>query len=593
MESRATSYELIEVAQGSRPADLYIKGGTVINVYSGEFMKQNVAVYRDRIAYVGGSEAAIGDQTQVIDANGKYISPGFIEPHAHPWVIYNPVSFAVKVLSLGTTTIVNDNLFFYLHMEVEGFAKMVRDLQVLPINHLWLARIVSQADYVGERDYFAPEQVQRLLELEQVAGTAEVTRWPLLYNGDPFAIQTVEYAKRLGKVVDGHTAGCSYEKLNAIVAAGVSACHEAITAQESLDRLRLGMWTTLRNSSLRPDFPEVVKLITEANIQTQRILMTTDGPHPAYIEEEGCVDGLVRKAVELGVAPMQAIQMATINPATYLRLDDQIGGIAPGRRADLLVLPDLVDFRPELVICGGRVVAEHGNLLVTPPSIDWSQYLAGPAFSIQKSFLQDPDLYRYPHTSPDEPVPVIHFRSTVITQPKSIHLPVRDGFADISQQPGLLLACLIDRHGRWVARGLLENFATTLDGMASTYNTTTHPLVIGRDPVSMAIAAARVHELGGGVAVVDRGEVVLEIPLPLTGMMTTDTSFATAVEYQRQLLSALQERGYPYHDILYTLLFLTCDFLPGLRLIPLGLYDVKANRVIQPAVQMERERVRR
>lgn len=590
LKRKAKRAELIEVAQGRRPADLFIKGGTVINVYSGEFLKQNVAVYKDCIAYVGENDVLVDRNTKVIDAEGMYVSPGFIEPHAHPWVFYNPVSMTKKVLPLGTTTTVNDNLFFYLYMGAKGFKEMVNDLKNLPGNFLWLVRLVSQAEFPGEREWFNQKDVQELLQLDEVVGTAEVTRWPLLYQGDPFLMDTIEVVKKMGKVVDGHTAGCSYEKLNSIAASGVSACHEAITAKEALDRLRLGMWTTLRHSSLRPDLPEIIKIITEGQVSTSRITMTTDGPHPGFIEEEGFVDGLVRKAVALGVPAMTALQMVTINAATYLRLDDYIGGISPGKLADILLLPDLVEFRPAMVISKGKVVAEQGKLLVSTPEMDWDKYVVRKRFAFPKELLDDFNIYRYPHTAISETVPVAYFKSNVITTRKDVLLPSVDGFADISNEEGLLYASLIDRDGKWVSKAILERFALNLDGMASTYNTTTELLVIGRDPKAMAIAAKKVYDMGGGVVVVDGSEIVVEIPLPFTGMMTTDSSFETAVQYHNQLLLALQERGFPFHDILYTLLFLTCDFLPGLRLVPFGLYEVKKNDILLPA-EMLNEKV--
>jgi adenine deaminase len=583
MEFKATRYELIEVAQGKRSADIYLLGGTVINVYSGELLQQNIAIYKDRIAYVGESKSAIGSNTKIIDANGKYISPGYIETHAHPWIVYNPVSLTEKVLPLGTTTIVNDNLFFYLHMGPRGFKQMVFDLDHLPNNQLWLARIVSQADHPGEREWFNSKDVQNLLDLDHVIGTAEVTRWPLLYEGDPFVIDTVEYAKSIGKISDGHTAGASYEKLNAVVAAGVSACHEAITAQESLNRLRLGMWTTLRNSSLRPDLHELIKMITEGKVDTSRIMMTTDGPHPAFIEEQGFVDGLLREAVALGLPPIKAVQMATINAATYLGLGSYIGGIAPGLKADVVTLPDLVNFQPEHVISGGELVAEEGRLSTALPEINWAEYIVKEPFTISSSILSNPDFYRFPIANDSESIPVISFRIAVITKWKDINLPNKDGYADISGHSNLAYAALIDRNGQWVSRGILENFTDRLEGMASTYNTTTELLVIGRNPEAMAQAAMRVREMGGGVAIVEQGESILEIPLPVTGMMTPDPAFSKAVEYQNQLLECVKVRGYPFHDILYTLLFLTCDFLPGLRLVPNGLYDVKTNQVVEPS----------
>ncbi|MBS4214340.1 adenine deaminase C-terminal domain-containing protein [Neobacillus rhizophilus] len=589
MRLTAQRSELIEVAKGTRPADLYIKGGTVINVYSGEFLQQNIAVYKDAIAYIGTSEASIGERTKVINAEGKYISPGFIEAHAHPWVIYNPVSITEKVLPLGTTTSVNDNLFFYLHMGAEGFKEMVKDLRSLPGNFLWLARLVSQADFPGERGWFNHKNVWELLELDEVVGSAEVTRWPLLYNGDPFLLETMEFIKKLGKVSDGHTAGCSYEKLNAIVASGVSACHEAITAKEALERLRLGMWTTLRNSSLRPDLAELIKLITEGNVSTDKILMTTDGPHPGFINKDGYVDGLVRQAVELGVPVMKALQMVTLNAAAYLRLDDYVGGLAPGKKADILILPDLHDFRPDLVIASGEIAAENGKMLVQLPEIEWQKYIVKEPFAFSKTILNEADLYRYPHPSEDSTVPVAYFKSNVITQRKDTVLPSVDGYADLSNHEGLINAVLIDRSGKWISKAILERFAVHLDGMASTYNTTTELLVAGRDPKAMSIAAARVYDMGGGIVIVDGYQIVLEIPLPFTGMMTTSPSFDVSVEYHDRLLLMLQERGFPFHDILYTLLFLTCDFLPGLRLVPYGLYEVKTDEILLAAAPLNTE----
>jgi adenine deaminase len=586
MNVHASRYELVEVAKGQRPADLFIRGGTVLNVYSGEMLRMNVAVCKNRIAYVGESEAAIGDGTRVLEAEGKYVSPGFIETHAHPWVLYNPISMAAKVLPLGTTTVLNDNLFFYLHMGPDGFIRMVEALRDLPGTHLWLARLVSQADFPGEREWFNQEAIRRLLDMEEVVGTAEVTRWPLLYEGDPFVIESVEYAKSRGKFSDGHTAGASYEKLNAVAAAGISACHEAITAKEALDRLRLGYWTNLRNSSLRPDLEELIKVINEGKVSTHRLLMTTDGPHPAFIEEEGFVDGLVRKAVGLGLDPMTAIRMVTINAATFLKKDEWLGGIAPGRQADILILPDLVHFRPETVIAKGQVVAEGGRLLVPLSNLDWQSFMVRKPFEFDASVLDDLDRYRFPHTEPDQPVPVIGFRSTVITKTVERVLPSVNGYADISGEDDLLHVCLFDRRGSWRTNGLISGFADKLEAMASTYNTPTELLVFGKNPESMRIAARRVYEMGGGIALVEGGEVILEIPLPITGMMIESLSFDQAVKYQDELLSAVKARGYPFHDILYTLLFLTCDFLPGLRVVPYGLYDVKSNQIIRQAVPL-------
>ncbi|MBT9281870.1 MAG: amidohydrolase family protein [Hydrogenibacillus schlegelii] len=575
---KASRYELIEVARGRRAADVVLCGGHVINVYSGEYVPYNVAIYKDRIAYVGPREVGVGEQTRIIDVTGKYLSPGFIEPHAHPWVMYNPISLAEKVVPLGTTTIVNDNLFFYLHLGYDGTVEMIDQLSALPLNQLWLARVVSQSEFPEERSWFEAQQVQKLLEHEDVIGTAEITRWPIVYEGDPFAIETVEYAKKLNKISDGHTAGCSYDKLNAIVAAGIDACHEAITEEEALNRLRLGMWTTLRNSSLRPDFPSLLPLVVKGAVDTRRVLMTTDGPNPSYIARNGFVDGLLRQAVQAGVDPMKAVQMVTINAAQYLKLDDTIGGIAPGKRADILVLPDLETFVPERVFIAGKEVAKDGRLLAPLPAIDWNRFISRKPLTVSPAVLQDLRLYR---PRADGMTPVIQFISNVITKRVDVALPSSEGLVDISAEPSMLYAALIDRQGKWVVQGIVANFASEIEGMASTYNTTTELLVIGRDPAAMALAAQTVREMGGGIAIAERGAVVLKIELPFLGMMMTD-SFEQTVEAHERLLAAVRARGFTYGDLLYALLFLTCDFLPGLRLTPLGLYEVKTGTLVRP-----------
>ncbi len=571
---------LVETARGDRPADLFVRGGTIANVYSGEFYEGNVAVTAGRIAYVGEGERAAGPDTEIIDAKGMIVAPGYIEAHFHPWVLYNPASLVEGVLPLGTTTIVADNLFFFMQMGHEGFAKMAGDLRDLPLQYLWMVRLTSQATFPGEEEMFALDNVEPLLRRDDVLGTAEVTRWPALAAGDPALISSIRKAKSLGKIVDGHTGGASESRLQPVAAAGIDADHEAITKEEVLNRLRLGIWTMLRNSSLRPDLPELLRSITENGISTQRLIMTTDGPSPEFLAEHGLVDGMLRVAVDNGVVPMQALQMVTINPATLFRIDGQVGGIGIGRRADLLLLPDLKSFRPETVISRGRVVAERGELRVPLPDVEWDSYGSRPYFDPDLD-LGDPALY--PQERSQAEVPVIHLRSAVITERKDAR--VRSENDLVVPDEGALHAALIDREGAWISRAFVSGFAPKLDGFASTYNTTTHLLVLGKRPKSIARAALRVRELEGGIVVVEGDKVTFETALPVAGMMS-GLPFAEVVELNRRLSAAVAKAGYEHHDILYTLLFLTCDFLPALRLTPLGLLDVKSSETLAAAERL-------
>jgi adenine deaminase len=575
---------LVETARGDRPADLFVRGGTIANVYSGELHEGNVAVTAGRIAYVGEGERTVGPDTEIVDATGMIVSPGYVEAHFHPWVLYNPVSLVEGVLPLGTTTIVADNLFFFMQMGPDGFAKMASDLRNLPLLYLWMARLTSQAKFPGEEAMFGLDKVEPLLRRDDVLGTAEITRWPALAAGDPALISGIRAAKSLGKIVDGHTGGASESRLQPVAAAGIDADHEAITRKEVLNRLRLGIWTMLRNSSLRPDLPELLRSVTEDGISTHRLIMTTDGPAPQFVEEHGLVDGMLRVAVDNGVSPMQALQMVTINPATLFRIDGQVGGIGIGRRADLLLLPDLASFRPQTVITRGRVVAEGGRLRTPLPHTNWDSYGSRPRFDPDLD-LGDPALYPLKVSAVEVEVPIIHLRSAVITERKDARVRTENGLVAAGGESGELHAALIDREGAWISRALVSGFAANLDGLASTYNTTTHLLVIGRRPQSIARAAQRVRELNGGIVVVEGEKVAFELALPITGMMS-GLPFAEVVESNRRLARAVAKAGYEHHDILYTLLFLTCDFLPALRLTPQGLLDVKSSETLAAAERL-------
>jgi adenine deaminase len=350
---------------------------------------------------------------------------------------------------------------------------------------------------------------------------------------------------------------------------------------EALNRLRLGLWTMLRNSSLRPDLPELSRIVTEDGVSTHRLILTTDGPVPEHVAKNGFVDGLLRAAVENGIPPMQALQMVTINPATLYGLDGRLGGIAVGRQADLLVLPDLETFRPETVVARGRVVAEKGKLLAPLPDFDWDRYGSRPRFD-EYLDLADPGLYPLRASGHEADFPVIHLKNVVITSREDLRVEVKNGLADLADQPGTLHAALVDREGAWISRALVSGFAANLEGLASTYNTTTQLLVLGRRPEAMAQAAWRVRELEGGIVIVREGDIVYELALPITGMMS-GRPFDEMVEENRKLSRAIAVEGYEFHDILYTLLFLVCDFLPAVRLTPLGLLDVKSSDPLIPA----------
>lgn len=553
---------LVAVSRGDSPADRLIRGARVVNVYSGEVLESNVALADGRIAYVGPRQPAARD---TVDAEGLFLAPGWIEPHGHPWLLYNPVSMIEGILPGGTTTVFNDDLFFYLQAGPDGFARMLDALRGLPVRYRWLVRLLSQSQWDGEADEFALEKLGPLLARPEVAGTAELTRWPEVMRANACVLDGIARARALGKRADGHTAGASYEKLNAIAAAGISACHESITSREVMDRLRIGLWTMLRHSSLRPDMPELARAITEMGADTRRLMLTVDGPAPGFIAHGGFIDEALRRIVAAGVPPMTAIQMATINPATYYHMDEEVGGIAPGRLADIVLFRDLENFRPVRVIANGVDVFRDDRLSIDLPALDWDGLGRRPRFA---SVLG-------PDWQPTANLPVIEFVSNVITRAGGFHPGCTQ--ADGALPEGLVLAVLLDRGGRWAVPCWLRSFAPALEALATTYNTTTHLLVIGRHLPAMHRAAEAVIRLGGGIATADGWQ----FPLPIAGTMSPEP-FAATVRAQADLDQRMRAAGFSFGDILYALLFLTCDFLPGWRLTPRGVLDVKTGEIVAP-----------
>ncbi|BDG60685.1 adenine deaminase C-terminal domain-containing protein [Caldinitratiruptor microaerophilus] len=570
---------LMQVARGERPADLVIRGATLANVYSGELHPAHVAIYRGRIAYVGSRLTGVGPHTQVLDAEGLILAPGLVEPHAHPFVLYTPTGLVEGTLPRGTTAHFADDMILVYH-GAPGIGAAADVAKELPVYLRWLARA---APATAGRPLFPPDEVRGRLGHAQTAGMMEYGRWPLQYRGDPPLLGAAQAALRLGKRVEGHLSGASAERLSALVASGITSDHEPIRAQEVVDRLRVGLWVMLRHSSLRPDLPEVIRAVTEAGVDTARLMFTTDGSTPAFIAEHGHLDEMLRIAVKAGVPPVRALQMATRNPATYYGAEGDIGGVAPGRRADLLLLPDLETFRPVRVLAAGQVVAEEGRLTAAlPPGEAWARCCAvnplPPAERVAR-----PDLHAVP--APDAgPVPVIDHTNAVITRRIDVDVPRQDGRVDLSGRPGLLHAALFDQRGGRLARALVAGLGE-VEGFATTYTVARGVLSLGRDPRAMALAARRVVELGGGFVVVEAGEVAWEFPLTVSAYMSPQP-FAVLVEAERALRERLVRRGYPHNDVLYSLSFLTGDFLPRVRLTPAGLLDVMEEKVLVPSVPL-------
>jgi adenine deaminase len=560
---------LTAVARGAAPADLYVRGGTLLNVYTGELYPANIAVRGEHIAYVG-SRADMVDAatTTVVDASGRVLVPGYVDPHVHPAHVITPSALARHVLALGTTTLFADTLQFWELGGLRAFIAVADALARSPVKFYWMIRPHAQSRTTDERRRFSLRDLVRALAHQSAVAVGEVTRWPEVQAGDPHLLRRLDLALARGKRVEGHTAGASGEKIAAIAAGGLTSDHEPITAREVLERARQGIAVMLRESSLRPDLSDLLAALKDAPGLAARAMLTADGSMPAFVLEHGFVDHLIRTAMQRGVPPVDAYRMATLNPATYFGKDADLGGIAPGRYADICILRDLDEPRPEAVIARGRVAARDGRTLLAIPQPSWRRVFTTPAARLTVSWRARPDDFRLPERPT---LPVLRLVSAVITK-----------IEERAPQSTDLHAALVDRRGRWVAPALIAGFAERVDGLATTISTDFNILALGRRRQPIARAVNRLLELRGGVVLVDNDEVTWELPLPIGGIMTGVELPETAAR-ERELSRHLAERGYAFHEPLFTLFFLSADFLPAARLTPRGVWDVKAARILLPA----------
>lgn len=571
---------MIRVSRRQAPAILWIKGASVLNVYTKEWQEHHVVVAGERIAYVGEKEPLVDDQTVIMEAAGQYLVPGYIEPHAHPFQWYNPYTLADFALQTGTTGMVSDTLML-MHLPFSQTAAIMDSLAAHPVKQFFWGRLDPQTGKAHPS--FTKENLARMLEHPRVIQGGELTNWGGVLQEDETLLFGLKHTRDLGKRMEGHHPGASYETLNIAAAAGVTACHEAIHAADLLSRIRLGMYAILRHSSIRPDLPELVKGWLELGVPwSSRMMLTSDGSTPP-MHRDGFMDSTIRVAIEAGMPPEEAYVMATLNPAVYYGLDAEIGGIAPGRIADMLLLTAKDRPTPSIVIANGQQVAEKGTLLVPTVKPQWEEASLRLTDPLKKQ--AHPDWFRL---RPDEDgkAPVLQMLNAVITRLSLEDMPVdQDGYVSLQHDPQLALIAIIDATEGNRTMAVLHGFGEHLEGLASTYSASGDWIVIGRDPQAMAQALERIREIKGGVVLIDEGKIICECPLPLAGKFAS-APMEEVISMGENLVNQLRSKGHAHLDPIYSILFFTATHLPYARLTATGIVDVKSGQIVVPALPL-------
>jgi len=573
---------LVNVALGKEKADLAIVGGDLVNVYTGEILNGwSIAIKDERIAYVGeGSSHTIGPNTEVLDASGKVLAPGFIDGHAHMMHTHGTIEEFLKyVTNSGTTTIISETLDFAFALGYEGVIDFLESVRDQPIKILATAPSTfanGQPDY---KDVITPDEFRKLLELEGIMGVGE-SNWVPVIKGNEQVLSLFAETLSQGKTLEGHSAGARNSKLVAFVASGNSSDHESITAPEVLERLRLGMCVMIREGDVRNDL-EAIAAIKDENIDFRRLSVTTDGMGARHLIEHGYVDSIVQKAIDLGFNPITAIQMATLNIAEHFHIDNIVGGIAPGKCADIVVLPNISTIKPEVVISNGQVVSKDGKLLVEPRTHSYPDR-ARKTVRIPRELNSDDFTIKVNGSIEEVTARVIDMRQDIANKVAEMRLPVIDGEIKVDAQNDILKVAAIDRihnSGKMFV-GLVRGFGLKKGAFAATAAwDVCNVIVIGASEEDMAAAVNRIRKLQGGPVVFADGEIKAELPMPIAGQ-TSELSLeeiATRLEEIQDQVTNLGSQVTYAHLMLNTL---TTTIVPAVRISTRGLIDIKTGKIL-------------
>ncbi|DAA85050.1 TPA: adenine deaminase [Candidatus Gastranaerophilales bacterium HUM_5] len=553
---------IINVARGFEKADLVIKNANIVNVLSEEIHKADIAIKDGIIAGIG--ENYSGEKE--IDIQGAYVTPSFIDGHVHlESTMMLPSEFAKVALPAGTTTVIIDPHEISNVLGLHGISFMHEAVKNLPLDvYTMLPSCVPATPFETSGFDLNSYDLSLLIDKPWVLGLAEMMNFPGVLNQDNNVMAKLELAKSRGKCIDGHAPYLHGKDLCAYIASGVKSDHECTTPDEAVEKLRLGMYVMVREGTAAKDLDALMPVLKTCN--TRKCIFVTDDRHPADLKEH--INGMVRRAVEAGVDPVKAIQIASLNTAEYFGLKN-LGAIAPGYKADLLILPDLKTFKPDLVIKNGVVAAENGKLIAELPE---NEALAV-RNSVNVRWITPEDFRIEANGSKVTALEVIPHQ--LITKSVVSEVKIEDGNAVSNIDNDTLKICVIERHRATgnIGKGFVKGFNLKCGAIASTVAHDSHNMiVIGTNDADMYAAAVALIKCKGGKVVVKDGEVISELPLPIAGLMS-DRNFDYVVNKCEELNKTAHSIGCRIEDPFMTMGFLSLPVIPELKVTDKGVFD--------------------
>ena len=561
--------EIIKAAHGENPVDLLLTNARIINVFAGEVVPGAVAVSDGMIVGFGQYEAK-----NVVDLKGRYVAPGFIDGHVHIESSMTCVSeFARAVVVHGTTTVAADPHEIANVLGSAGIEYMLQSAEQQPMNiYFTLPSCVPATDMETAGARLTAEDLRPFLNRERIIALAEMMNYPGVIYRDPDVLDKISAARRQKKPIDGHAPGLKGPELYAYVSTGIQSDHECTTEQEAREKLMAGMYIMIRQGTCAKNLQALLPAVNEKT--ARRMMWCSDDRHPHDLISEGHIDSIVYEAIRSGLDPILAIQMATLNPAEYFKLD-HLGAIAPGKQADLVVFADLKKPVIEAVYCQGILTAENGEVA--------ARIQAPPAAAVAPSMNVDLDRIDFGISADRRQVRVIAIvPEQVITRQIVEEITVKNNQAVSDPSKDILKMAVVERHtgSGNIGKGFVKGFGLKHGALASSVAHDSHNIiVVGVTDEDMRAAVEAVVKMGGGLAAVSDAKLLAGLPLPIAGLMSLEPVRVVRDRLER-LIEITHEMGAALEDPFMTLSFMALPVIPELKLTDKGLIDVNKFKVL-------------
>lgn len=560
---------LIKVAKGIKKADLVIKNARIINVFNNTISQKDVAIYNGIIAGIADNYKGVEE----IDLNGKYLSPAFIDGHVHiESSMCLPKEFAKAVVPEGTVAVIADPHEISNVFGLHGISFMREACKNLPLQvYMMLPSCVPASQFETSGFDLASYDLSFLIDSPEILGIAEMMNYPGVIECNKEVMSKLRLGKHHHKKIDGHAPNLTGKDLCAYIASGVMSDHECTTVQEAEEKLGLGMYIMIREGSAAKDLQALIPILKENG--SDRCILVTDDRHPTDLK--GHINDMVSRCVKEGVNPITAIKAASFNTACYFGLNN-LGAIAPGYRANLLVFDNLDDFKPEIVFKDGQIVAKDGKLTVDIEHNE-TPTLRG---SVNVKWIEHED-FKIPAKS-DTVRAIEIIPDSLLTKSTKAKIKVINGFAEADVENDILKITVLERHRATgnIGKGFVKGFGLKSGAIASTVAHDSHNMIIiGTNDADMETAAIELVKSQGGKVVVNNGEVLAKLPLPIAGLMS-DKSFEEILEEYNNLRKQVHKIGCKLEDPFMTIAFLSLSVIPELKITDKGVFDANCCKFI-------------